>query len=211
MKAIRKRRMARRIMAIALSTMFASLPAEAAIKCWKNTEGVRECGNSVPPEYAQQEYETKDSRGMTVETHDRAKSVEELAAGRAQAKIEEQKALEEKKRADLDRVLLLTFASEDDLILTRDGQITHLESQIRLTRGHIDKLEKNLDQMIERTADVERRGEMPSEEMVSNIKSVRGQISENEAFIDTKRQEQEDIRQRFATDIERFKELKGLN
>ena len=198
-------------MAIALSAMFASLPAEAAIKCWKNTEGVRECGNSVPPEYAQQEHETKNSRGMTVETYGRAKSVEELAAERAQAKIKGQKALEEKKRADLDRVLLLTFASKDDLILTRDGQIAHLESQIRLTRGHIDKLEKNLDQMIERTADVERRGETPSEEMVSNIKSVLGQVVENEEFIDTKRQEQEDIRQRFATDIERFKELKGLN
>ena len=79
---------------------------------------------------------------MTIETHDRAKSREELAAERAQTKIEEQKALEEKKRADIDRVLLLTFASEDDLILTRDGQIAHLESQIRLTRGHIDKLER---------------------------------------------------------------------
>ena len=97
------------------------------------------------------------------------------------------------------------------MILTRDGQVAHLESQIRLTRGHIDKLEKNLDQMIERAADVERRGETPSEEMVSNIESVRDQISENERFIAKQGQEQESIRQRFASDIERFKELKGLN
>ncbi len=198
-------------MTIALLALFATLHAEAAIKCWKNNEGVRECGDSVPPEYSQQEHETKDSRGMTIETHDRAKSREELAAERAQTKIEEQKALEEKKRADIDRVLLLTFASEDDLILTRDGQIAHLESQIRLTRGHIDKLEKNRDQMIERAADVERRGETPGEEMVSNIESVRDQISENERFIAKQRQEQESIRQRFASDIERFRELKGLN
>lgn len=198
-------------MAIALLPLFATLPAEAAIKCWTNKEGVRECGNTVPPEYAQQGHETKDSRGMTVKRHGRAKSREELEAERAQAKIEEQKAIEEKRRADLDRVLLDTFASEDDLILTRDGQVAHLDSQIRLTRSHIDKLERNLDQMIERAADIERRGDPPSEEMVSNIDSVRDQISENEEFIATKRQEQEDIRQRFATDIDRFKELKGLN
>ena len=65
--------------------------------------------------------------------------------------------------------------------------------------------------MIERAADVERRGETPGEEMVSNIESVRDQISENERFIAKQRQEQESIRQRFASDIERFRELKGLN
>jgi hypothetical protein len=30
-----------------------SLTADAAIKCWTNKEGVKECGDTVPPEYAQ--------------------------------------------------------------------------------------------------------------------------------------------------------------
>ena len=61
----------------------------------------------------------------------------------------------------------------------------------------------------ERAADIERRGEKPSAEMIGNIESVRGQIAENEAFIATKRAEQDGIRARFAADIERFRELKG--
>ena len=78
-----------------------------------------------------------------------------------------------------------------------------------MTSSHIEKLEKNLVQMMERAADVERRGENPSEDLLANIASVRGQIDDNQVFIDTKAQEQEEIRQRFDTDIARFRELKG--
>ena len=105
-----------------------ALPTEAAIKCWKNKDGVRECGNSVPPEYAQQGHETKDERGLTIGKTERAKSIEELETERAAATEEQKVAIEAKKRANLDRVLLDTFASEDDLVLTRDGQIANLDS-----------------------------------------------------------------------------------
>ncbi len=206
-----KRIMQRKGPAIALAAIFAvafSSAVDAKIKCWKNSEGVRECGNAVPPEYAQEGHETLNKRGLTVDSKKAAKTVEELEAERAAQEKQRQLALEEKKREQRDRVLLDTFASEDDLVLTRDGQIAHLDSQIRLTQSHIDKLQNNLDQMIERAAEVERRGETPSEEMIKNIDNVRGQIEENETFIATKAREQTEIRSRFDADIERFRELK---
>lgn len=195
---------------IGLGTLLAPPPGMAAIKCWKNKDGVRECGNAIPPEYSQQETETKDEYGITVKKSGPAKTVTELESERAAAlALKEQKA-EQKKRAALDRVLLDTFTSEDDMILTRDGQIAHLDSQMRLTQGHIDKLNKNLDQMIERAAEVERKGQKPGDDIVGNIESVREQVAENKAFIITKRREQEAIRTRFDADIKRFRELKGL-
>ena len=57
--------------------------AEAAIKCWTNKEGVRECGNAVPPEYAQQAHEEKSTSGMTIKRTERSKTPEELAAARS--------------------------------------------------------------------------------------------------------------------------------
>ena len=198
-----------RLMAVAVLVLAVTHPATAAIKCWTNKDGVRECGNAVPPEYAQQTTETKDSHGITIDKSGPAKTVEELEAERESVKAERAAATAAEKRKALDQVLLDTFASEDDLVLTRDGQIAHLDSQMRLTRSHIEKLEKNLEQMIERAAEVERRGEKPNAEMVSNIDSVRSQIDENEAFIKTKLKEQEQIRQRFDADITRFRELKG--
>lgn len=186
------------------------LSAEAAFKCWKNSEGVRECGNAVPPEYAQQGHETIGESGLKRETQGRAKTLEELTAEREKEKAAQLAAIEKEKREKLDRVLLDTFASEDDLVLTRDGQLAHLDSQVKLTESHIEKLQANLNKMIDRAAEVERRGETPSEEMVSNIRSVRNQIAENENFIATKEKEKTDIRERFAADIERFRELKRV-
>lgn len=193
-------------------------PAQAAnptggggrIKCWHNKDGVRECGNAVPAEYAQQGSETKDKFGVTVGATGRAKTLEELEAERAAVKQKEAAAEEGKKRDAQDRVLLDTFASEDDMILTRDGQIAHLESQIHLVDSHLVKLQKNLDQMIERAAEFERRGEKPPVEVVKNVDNVRGQLNDNHKFIATKRQEQEAIRGRFDTDIARFRNLKGI-
>ena len=188
--------------------LLASTPSMAKFKCWKNSEGVRECGTSVPPEYAQQGHQTVNKHGVARETS-KAKSLEEVAAERAAKAEAAEAAIEQEKRNKLDRVLLATFASEDDLVLTRDGQIAHLESQIRLTQSHLDKLQTNLDKMVDRAADAERRGEKPSDKMVGNIANVRAQITENEEFISTKRGEQTDIRARFDADIKRFRELKG--
>jgi chromosome segregation ATPase len=185
------------------------LPAVAGIKCWTNKDGVRECGNAVPPEYAQQKTEVKDAFGVTVKESGPAKTIEELEAERATEQARMQEARAAKEREKRDRVLLDTFASEDDLVLTRDGQIAHLDSQIRLTQSHIDKLIKNLDRMIERAAEAERKGDEPSADLTDNIASLRAQIAENEEFIATKHQEQEAIRARFDADIARFRELKG--
>ncbi len=183
--------------------------ASAAFKCWKNNEGVRECGNAVPPEFAQQGHETVSNQGLTREEQGAAKTMEELTAEREAAAEARKAATLAKEQADYDRVLLDTFSTEDDLIMTRDGKIKQLESQITLTRSHIDKLQANLDRMMERAAEVERNGETPKDELLRGIDSVRGQISDNEKFIANQKAEQAKITARFDADIARFRELKG--
>ena len=43
------------------------LPSQAhgRIKCWTNSEGVRECGNTIPPEYAQKSHEEVSEQGVS--------------------------------------------------------------------------------------------------------------------------------------------------
>ena len=110
--------MRKHLTTVAIVIVLAAAPsAHAGIKCWTNKDGVRECGNSVPPEYAQQETETKDKRGLTIDKSERAKTLDELEAERQRAKIDQRLAVETQKRAARDRVLLDTFSSEDDLVL----------------------------------------------------------------------------------------------
>lgn len=213
MRIARIKQTASRVALLALLATTAIAPATAAtkaIKCWHNQDGVRECGHTVPPEYAQQGSDVKDQNGVTIGTTSRAKTQAEVDAERAVAKQKAEELQAEKARGARDHVLLDTFSSEDDMLLSRDGQIAHLDSQIHLTRTHIDKLQRNLDQTIERAAEAERKNEKPSKEIVDNIASVRDQITDNEKFIDTKHQEQKDILARFVDDINRFRELKGL-
>ena len=40
-----------------------SFNADARFKCWTNSDGVKECGQNVPPEYAQQGHEEVNSLG----------------------------------------------------------------------------------------------------------------------------------------------------
>lgn len=64
--------------------------------------------------------------------------------------------------------------------------------------------------MIAIAADLERRGQKPSEQAMADIEKVRAQVAENHSFIETKRTEQESVRQQYATDIERFRKLSGI-
>ena len=100
----------------------ASLDANAArFKCWTNDEGVRECGNVVPPKYSQKQHEEVNNQGVTVRQITRAKTKEEIEreekAAAEKAAREKEVARIAKIRAAKDRVLLDTFTTEDDLVL----------------------------------------------------------------------------------------------
>lgn len=187
--------------------------AAAGIKCWTNSEGVRECGNAVPPEYAQGEHVEKSSSGIVKKTQQRSRTREEVVAERerraAEAKAKAAAAAAAAERAKADRVLLDTFSSEDDLVLARDGQLTNVEAQIKVTESHVKKLNKQLDQMIGQAADIEKRGRAVPDSLAENIESVREQIDDQHQFIDDKRREQETIRSKFDADIARFRELRA--
>ena len=187
--------------------------AHAGIKCWTNKDGVSECGDAIPPEYAQQEHIEKSKSGAVLHKQERSKTREEIVAERDQRAAEAQAkaaaAAEAAKRAAADRVLLDTFSSEDDLVLARDGQLTNVEAQIKLTESHVKKLNRQLDQMIGQAADIEKRGRVVPANLSRNIDSVREQIDEQNVFIADKRKEQQAIRAKFERDIARFRELRG--
>ena len=198
--------------ALFAALLAASFAGQAApeIKCWTNKDGVRECGNVVPPEYSQQGYVRKNERGITVESKDRAKSLEELAEERRLAAVEAEHKREQERQNAKDRVLLNTFASVDDIELARDGQISNVDGQIKVTQNQIEKLNANLSSLIEEAAEAEREGKSPDPETTHHIETLRKQVADNEAFIDDKRSEQETLRAQYDRDIERFRELKGL-
>lgn len=197
----------------ALLLALAPFPASAGFKCWTNKEGIRECGNAVPPEYAQQEHREISETGITINRTTRAKTDEELRKEREeQARLAALKAEEERKKreqAARDRVLLHTFTTEEDLLLARDGQLAAIDTRILHTEQVLEQLQKSLEELRAEAAKMERSGKAISPKLMRKIAKVQGQIENSHAFIAERRRHKAELAAQFEADLIRYRELKG--
>lgn len=194
----------------ALFITFVSGPAFARIVCWTNKDGVKECGDHVPPEYSQKSTQEMNDQGMVIDEKARAKTDAEIAEEKKQQEIQAEKdrvAAEAKKR---DMILLSTFSSVDDINLARDGKITAIDSAIGLANKRKEKFQSDLDKYIKQAAEQERSGKPASEELQNDIDSTRRQLKSNDEFIAEKEAEKEQVTKDAEADVARFKELKGI-
>lgn len=180
-----------------------------AIKCWTNKEGVRECGQTVPPEYSQQGHEVRTETGMVKEETSRAKTPEEMEQDAQKAKEEDAAKKAELEKARQDKVLLETFTSVEDIERVRDEKVAAVDVAITSTKTRNTKIELDLNKRIGAAAAEERAGKTPNEALLKDIESLRRQIANNQDFVDQKHKEQEALQQEYAAKIDRFKELQG--
>jgi len=177
---------------------------------WTDENGKVHYGDHVPPEYATQERKVLNEQGVEMKTLEAAKTPEQIAEEErlaAERKEQERIAADQ---ASHDRMLLATFSTEDDMVMTRDGKIAAIDAQLRATRERIEKLEIGLSQRTHEAAELERSGKPISDALHEEILGTRGQIQRHLDYIASKRREQEDMRTQFEADILRFRELKAV-
>ncbi len=202
---IPRRRQIHRTLLLGLALLLAAPMTTAGprIKCWVNKDGVRECGQFVPPEYAQQRIEIINERGIVVEVIEAAKTREQLAREAA-----ERRRLAEQKRRD--KILLNTFTTERDIELARKSRVQAIESIIAITNSNTRSLRASLAKIQKRAADFERAGEEPPKELFEEMDSLKRQIQDNEEFVAKKQRDIIALEKRFDADLKRFRELKGI-
>ena len=194
---------------ISIGLAVLSSSAHARIKCWENSDGVRECGEKVPPEYAQKSHKEISSQGVTVDESERAKTDEELAEAKRLAAIQQE---EDAKQAEIDtqnKILLDTYSNTDDIQMTSDGKLVALESNIKLANKRNEKIQPNLDKLMATAAADELAGKQPSEDLLKDIESLSRQIKNNDKYIADTRLDQEVIKKEYAEKIDRFLQLTG--
>jgi hypothetical protein len=207
---MRKRLFSTLIIVFTLSGLTLSGSVQARIKCWTNNEGVKECGNKIPPEFAQKSHQELGKGGLVREETERAKNDEELAEEKRLAKIEADEKAKEEEQKKLDKILLSTFSNVGDIERARDERVTALDATIKLTQTRSEKIQLDLDKRIQTAANAERSGKAPPEALLKDIESLKRQMKNNDTFIEGKRAAQEEIKKAHAIDIERFKKLKGM-
>jgi len=192
-----------------LSTLILASNANARMKCWTNSDGIKECGDKVPPEYTQQGYQELGKGGIVREEQDRVKTKEELQKEKIAADARARKQKEIKSKKAHDKMLLETFTSIDEIKAAQKQKIEAIESTIKVVKKRIIKLQYSLDdELDENSINKQIDGE---EEKLGNAELLKKQISENKIYIKKRIDEKEEIKKTYLKYIDRFKELKGLD
>ncbi len=195
------------VTSVSASLILVSTSVHARIKCWKNSDGVRECGKTIPPEYSQQGYEEVSGQGITVEKIERAPTEEERQEEKRLAAIQQAKEAEKAEKVAQDKALLDTYTNTDDIQMAGDGKVAVLESTINLAERRNQKIQVTLDKRTAVAVAAELAGKQPAEGLLEDIESLQRQIRNNDKFIADKREEQENIKKKYAEKIERFEQL----
>jgi len=191
-----------------LCEMILANHVSARMKCWTNSEGIKECGDKIPPEYTQQGYQELSKGGVVLEEKERIKTKEELEKAKKEAAIIAREEKKEQKKKANDKMLLETFASIKEIETARDQKIESVESTIKITQKRIIKLQYLLDdELNQNSLDKQIDGE---DKKFNNVESLKEQISDNKKFIKNKIDEQGKIKKTYIEYISRFKKLKGL-
>ena len=201
----------RSLLLMAIAATLASTPAAAGrLYRWVDDEGRVHYSDRIPSDQVDKERELLNKRGIQVKKIGAAKTREQIEREQELKRLRAaQQRLIEQQRAK-DRVLLRTFRSGDDILMTRDGKLSSVDTSIQITRSNIQQLKLRLADMQKSAADLERQGKTISPAFLRDIASTRQQLKENYAAIIRKEQDKEAIRKKYAADLARFNELKNL-
>ena len=182
-------------------------PKESVYHC-KDARGQSHFGQAIPAACMDLDVEVLDDTGRVVRVIPGRRSLEQLAA---------QKAIDDARKAaaQRDRTLLATYLSVADIERLRDQRLELLEQQSRVTHQYIGNLRERESRLM---ADVQRyrpystaanAPALPDHVAEDIVNTVNGlQVYQQELAKNTA--EQEHLRQKFNSDIARFKELKGI-
>jgi len=200
----------------ALLSAAGSQSMAATLYKWVDENGAVHYANQLPPGQNKNGHQQLNSQGMVLTTKDAPKSSQELAEEvEKQRKLEEQQAEEARLKSiqdKEDRVLLLTFSTEEELEHARDNRIEVINSVIRLIENSIDATQGKLDQLMHNAEQnyTSKGKEIPGG-LAQKIEHFERKITNRTAQLEAKTSEREKIRHKYELDLERFRLLKSAS
>lgn len=195
--------------AVVVAGLLTSSASWAAMYRWVDEEGNVHYSDQLPPEAIQRDRDVLDDEGRRVDMQPAPKTPEEKAAEERQRQEElaeiRRKAEEERK----DRVLLQMFTTVDEIEIARDSRLSQIEAQIALTESKLKRLRDEHTTLKQRIENIEGQGKPVPPQLQENYDVTRQSLLDNERFLQERKAEYQALEEKFAADIERFKELKA--
>jgi hypothetical protein len=191
--------------------LLAGSASAAKLYRWVDEDGRVHYSDKVPPQAMQGEHSQLNERGIMVQRQEAVKSAEELAKEQEVERLRREQQQLIREQQERDQALLRTFRTEDDLILTRDGKLAAVDAQIQLSQSNIKRLKRQLVEMQETAATMEKQGRQISQQQRDDIATTQQQIEDTYASILRREKEKEQITADFESDLKRFRELRNLS
>jgi Domain of unknown function (DUF4124) len=178
---------------------------------WVDKQGQVHYGDSIPPEYAEQDRDVLNRQGVAVGKEEGTVTPEEAAAKAA----EEKAAREEQKRKLRDRVLLQTYQSVKEIEILRDNRLDLVDANLTIQEQSLANLRAQraqIERMAARYAPVNQAADAPPlpDGVATDLERAASDIATQEANLQRRRDERENIRKSFEADIKRYQELRSI-
>jgi hypothetical protein len=203
------------VAALAVATSLAAQADGRKVYKWVDDEGVVHFGDSVPPEYAQRDRDVLNDQGISVDRQQGALTPEE----RARQENARQAAEELQKRQDEARVrdetLLDTYLTVEEIESLRDRRAEMLDGQIHYTSLYLDALREKLVRLQADAARFRPYSSDPDappihENLAKELSDTLDSIIRYEKTLADARERKTELVAKFDDDIDRFRELKGI-
>ena len=196
---------------LCLLVPIASQAQETRTYRWVDDEGVVHYGDSIPPEASEKPKTVLNEHGVTVDHLEGRKSPEQVEAERVAAGLQMQKELQHR----ADTALLATYNTVDEITMHRDRRIELFQAQARVTELYLRNLRRRLAVL---EADARKYKPYSSDpaaatidpDLVKEVKHTKESIGRHEQNLLKYQTDEQQIKERFEGDINRFIALKGL-
>lgn len=187
-----------------------SSPAHANTFRWVDKNGRVHYSDQIPPSESKRAYTVLNKEGVTVNNIEKAKTKEEFAKEKRLKEQQEEQERIAREKQNHDHILLDTYTKVSDLEETRDRYIATLEGLIKVAQHKLTNLNSDLEKLNKTAANLEREGKVIPGVTRQDISNLQRQIDLQNNFILSQRAQQKEVKDKFAADIKRFKELKAM-
>jgi hypothetical protein len=185
--------------------------ASAALYKWVDKQGNTHYTTAPPPESAIHDREVLGERGRVLKTIQGRMTPEEKAAYEKKLFEEEQAAKELAKRKKRDKNLLISYKREEEITYKRDEKLDTLDEYINSLEQSLESASMEYEERLNHAILLEREGSTPPEKLKAELRSAKREHDDYEADLKKAKQERLKASQQFASDIKRWRELKGLD
>lgn len=194
------------VLCLAFALDAAAAEKSTRIKKCQDGKGVWHYGDNADEACAKSKVTVIDDKGLTRKEIDAPLTDDQLQEReRNRAAIEaEQKAKAE--QAKRDQLLLATYGVDDDINVARDRKLAMIDAQIKTIEATLKTLRATLARMKAHAEQEQKTGKGNEQ---ADIVKTEAQIKQQENSLVARHQEQESIKQRYAEELKRYREIKA--